>query len=187
MSDDPNNLRQLPSIEPPAQLWDVIEARLEVRANASVSAQPESKPDGANRWVSLTMAAAVSVLVIGLAVVLNQTTNIEVESDVPLASKNTPHGLVPVAEAAPHSGLLLARRASALLERQLRFNSNQALSAEQIPGLLMLENELGLVDELLIERPDDTRLWQQRIKILDQMNQGYSNSHWQAQVAQVSL
>ncbi len=70
-------------------------------------------------------------------------------------------------------------RASAALETRLGTRRHAVIGLDQLERLAWLENELGWIDELLIDRPADARLWQRRVAVLDELDQGYAANEWQ--------
>ena len=192
MSDDPLNLGKLPPREPPADLWNVIEARLDVQAQQADAESQASVQGHANssrpRWLPMALAAAVSVFAIGLVVILANAPDVQPSSQSMLADSSTSTEAAALSEA-DHSTveLELAQTASAVLETRLRQVSNGVVAADQLDMLLLLESELGWVDELLIDRPEDIELWQQRVSLLDEMQQRYASNTLESQMQQMVL
>lgn len=189
MSDDPLNLRQLPAVEPPEELWNVLEARLDVRAKQSSLDQPPTAGAAAvhaRQWLPMALAAAVSIVAIGLVALVANSPVMNTPVQPPLTAAYQPAENPALAEAQTPNALLLAQQASALLEARLSRVDSGVIDARHIDDLVLLESELGWVDELLIERPSDTRLWQQRVSLLDEMNQRYASNDLQNQILSMS-
>ena len=191
MSDDPLKLGTLPLQEPPADLWNAIEAQLDERAgqhdaNPVAHVKTGSVPNRSG-WLPMAMAAAVSVVAIGLVFVISVQPDLHPVDQPRIADAADVQPPSLTAEIIrPDRGLAVAQRASALLEQRLKQVSNRVVDAEHLDDLIMLESELGWVDELLAARPSDTRLWQQRVALLDQMSQRYASNDVQSQMINVS-
>ena len=189
MSDDPLNLKQLPAVEPPEELWNVLEARLDVHAEQRrFDPSPVAGATAAKQrqWLPMALAAAVSVVAIGLVVVVSNSpvTNRPMQPSLADASQSAGNPIM--AETGASNALLLAQHVSGLLEDQLSRVDGGVIDARHIDDLILLESELGWVDELLIERPGDTRLWQQRVSLLDEMNQRYASNDLQSKMLSMS-
>lgn len=192
MSNDPLNLRQLPAVEPPEELWDAIEAQLDAsderyeQLQSSFKSPPAETTTYTKHWLPLALAATVSIVAVGLFVLVANSPVVNTPMQPALSDASLSNENPALTETQPSNALLLARQASALLEAQLSRVDSGVIDARHIDDLILLESELGWVDELLIERPSDTRLWQQRVSLLDQMNQRYASNDLQNQMLSMS-
>ena len=189
MSDDPLNLGKLPPREPPADLWNVIEARLDARAQQdNAESKLSTQVQTGLNWLPMALAAAVSVFAIGLVVILANAPDLQPSGQSILADSSAPIEATALSNADRSSvELELAQTASAMLETRLRQVSTGVVAADQLDMLLLLESELGWVDELLIDRPEDIELWQQRVSLLDEMQQRYASNTLESQMQQMVL
>lgn len=157
MDNDPLNLRNLPNPAPPENLWSAIAADLDA-AGAGNRQRPAWLP---KRWIPIAAAASLAAVIAG----------------VNLVDTTTDHPGDPV-----DAGFALAqaRVESAGLERLLRRQRDGVLDASSVESLAWMEHELGWLDLQLAHSPEDARLWQQRVELLEQMTRQYERNSWQA-------
>lgn len=140
MNTDPLNLRRLPPLEPPPDLWAAIDQHLH---------QP-----GRPRWQVWAPAVAAAIAVALVLTVLMQG-----------QEPTQDFGADPI-----QTSLIQAAMAqSANLESELRAREQGSVNARALPLLLLLEAELAWVDLRLAEQPQDLGLWQQRSELLTAM------------------
>jgi hypothetical protein len=157
-------LRGLEPIPAPPALWSAIASDLDQRAQSRAR----------KRWAWMGSALAASLaLVVALAVFQPSMDETRISS---------------VAQA-PNSSSELdqIRRLSAALEANLRDQQQGRVSTQALEDLVLMENELGWLDMRLAGQPGDLELWQRRVEILGDMNQLYSQNHWQNQMRLTSL
>ncbi len=146
MNTDPLNLRRLPPLEPPSNLWSAIEEQTRKSHRA--------------RWrVWAPAVAAAMVLGVVLTVLMQ----------APQPGPELGSELGPVDSTGPASPIQAAMAASADLESELRAREQGSVSGFALEHLLLLEAELAWVDLRLAERPQDLGLWQQRSELLAAM------------------
>lgn len=159
MKQDPLNLRRLPPLDPPAELWPAIRDQL---SRDSRPAKRFSLP----RWMPALAAA------LALGVLLN------------VLMRAPEHPVIVDPGSAPPKPILAAMDRSASLEAELRARQQGSVSGEALQALLLLETELSWLDLRLAQQPDDVALWRERGELLSAMILRYAEplelALWQA-------
>jgi hypothetical protein len=166
---DPLNLRSLPEISPPDDLWPVIESDLRLQRNRRATVYRAAG--------GLAVAAAV-VLAVGL-VLREPPAGPAAQPVQPVASTAT---AAPVAarggsEAASPARLDALIAMSQRLERRLRHIRTEAgrLPAQAVVYQVELEDLVVQVDEELSRTPDSMALWSQRVDLLVDLERLYES------------
>lgn len=153
-SNDPLNLKSLPALEAPEDLWNGIENALDRRSGSGSSRRP---------WVPLAMAATVATLALCIALLRGL------------------YGPIPVVEESP-SQLARLQTVSAALESQLDDYRYGVVSAATADSVARLEQELAWLDAEITDAPDDPALWAERVALLGEINQRYIRSDWRSEM-----
>ena len=158
MSDDPLNLRSLPSVSPPEALWDAIAVQLERPTPVELSPEPE---EPGHPWMPLAVAA--SIVVISLLLALLRPT---LPETIPAESEH----------------LRRLRSVSAALEDQLDAYHSGVFNATTADAIARRQRELAWLDVQLGSTPDDATLWAERVVLLSEMLERYMASDWRSQM-----
>jgi len=160
---DPLNLGNLPSLDPPADGWPVVEAALIEHS--------EKKRIWRSTAASLALVATI-VLVMGLTLRHPRLTELAPETPG-LAQQAAPDAAPAGDEPAVESLIALSQR----LEVQLRRIRSDAplMSASSVVYQVELQDLVAQVDEELSVEPDSAELWGQRVNLLLDLPRLYRN------------
>lgn len=151
MANDPFDLRRLPALTPPDDLWRAIADDLEGR----------SRPAPRQRWrIPLALSAAVVVVAVFLSL---------------LRPGLAPEGVVP-----GNGPLERLQLVSTALELQLDTYRGTVINAGTADTLARMERELAWLDMRLGDNPDDPVLWAERVALLGSMVERYMAADWRS-------
>jgi len=161
-ADDPLNLRSLPLVSPPEDGWPAVRAALEQRSGR----QRTLRIGGA----VLAVAASVS-----LAVGLFLAQPASDPEAVPVAAADTAADRAPPTNPAKNADSLIAL--SQQLEARLRTARHErgSLPTATLIYAVELEDTIAMVDDELSRNPASADLWSQRVNLLLDLGQLYSN------------
>jgi len=154
MNNDPLNLKDLPELDPPGELWQSISQAMDEQGFD----QPSRR-----RWLPVAAVAATAGIALCLGVLM--------QGD----------GL-PDRASSQQTTLAQLQAVSASLERELSRYRDGVISAASADSIARIEQELGWLDTQINQTPEDPALWIDRIALLDEMNQRYSQADWRNQL-----